>query len=43
MSEDANKADIGIKQTEKEQEQLARVFRFWKLLVTQRKEKGKWK
>jgi hypothetical protein len=37
------KADKGIKQTEKEQKQLARVFHFWNLLVTQRREKGKWK
>jgi hypothetical protein len=37
------KADKGIEQTRKEQKQLARVLRFWDLLVTQRKEKGKWK
>ena len=37
------KGDKGIEQTQKEQKQLARVLRFWKLLATQRKEKGKWK
>jgi hypothetical protein len=37
------KADKGIRQTEKEQNQLAGIFHFCRSLVTQRGKKGKWK
>lgn len=37
------KADKGIRQTEKEEKQLAGVFRFWRLSVAQRRKRGKWK